>query len=547
MDSVRQLYSIRPAVRVGWMKTHPKNIVLDFFSKYDLYWDIGERRLAKAIGFGPYLSSYFHYAQNNGKTPLYILADGIPCGFVLISPLRADQGIKTVSVIGIDPAHLNQFLDSGTIETVFQLIPSEWIISLSKSKDERSHKFWRRVLQSYSKNRGKVSEIEEEKWCFTSPKQYVSWDKIWFGIEFEFMGAHKKDVIVPTGWDLSAEEWLFANSPLRPSVDGDPSLPDVEITDGAELRTPPMQYDEIDNLLPVLDNFKAAGSYTNYSCALHIHISLQHWGDRIIPQIIESALHSEKALYEILQSSPYRFVFCEQYTEETLRQFKTAADNRERYLSLISRWEPFHRYGINLSSFWDRCGTVEIRYANGSLDFDEVRNVVELYLKYIAAIQYSTIRALDGLSLLDKLNIPTGRRYPSPDPIPEDWADGFPYWFYIKKDSIYNVFDDEAEYGEPYVQCFKKWLEYGLPDLSGKEMLFTHRYHLAGDMFIVDIVDVEGNKIKQLKEKLYPKAIKEISEHISKNGNEEIIECKKINNDYIKLEKGAGGFSNTID
>jgi hypothetical protein len=529
------------------MKTHPRDIILGFFRKYNLYWDIGEQRLAKAIGFEPYLSSYFHYAQNNGKIPLYILADGIPCGFVLISPLREDRGIKTVSVIGMNPAHVNQFLESGTIETIFQLIPSKWTITLSKSKDERSHNFWRRVLQSCSKSNGKVSDMEEEKWYFTSPEQYVSWDKIWFGIEFEFMGAHKKDVIVPTGWDLSAEEWLFANGPLRPSVDGDPSLPDVEITDGAELRTPPMQYDEIDNFVPVLGNLKAAGSYTNYSCALHVHISLQHWGDRIIPQIIESALHSEKALREILQSSPYRFVFCEPYTNHTLRQYNTATNNRERYLSLISRWEPSLRFGINLSSFWDRQGSVEIRYANGSLDFVEVRNVVELYLKYIAAIQGSIMHATNGLSLLDQLGISTDRRYPPPDPIPEDWADGFSYWFYFKTDSIYNIFDDKVEYGEPYLQCFKKWLEYELPDLNGKEILLTHRYRLVNDVFIVDIMDAKGNKIKQLEEKLYAKGIKEMSEHISKKGNEEIVKIKKISNDYIKLENGVGGFSNTFD
>ncbi|MBB3108908.1 hypothetical protein FHS18_000960 [Paenibacillus phyllosphaerae] len=217
----------------------------------------------------------------------------------------------------------------------------------------------------------------------------IEWTSIRFGVEIEYVGGTPDEVELLPGWTMARDEL---------------QIDDTGRESGSELQTPPLSWVDREQLSIMLERLQASGAAANWSCGLHVHVDLSAWGAPIVPALIDSAMQMQDALRQLLQMSPHRALFCPPVIEAMRGRFKLepgpgAVRNAGRPQS--------HRCGINVAAFYD-IGTVEIRYANGSLAYDEVIRTVELCLRFVAAVGAGAGNQLpnDPLPLARRLGAP---------------------------------------------------------------------------------------------------------------------------------------------
>ncbi|WP_248924320.1 amidoligase family protein [Paenibacillus hamazuiensis] len=195
----------------------------------------------------------------------------------------------------------------------------------------------------------------------------VDWKSLKFGVEIEFIGGKPQEVELLPGWIMSLDEM---------------QIDETGMESGSELKPPPLSWSERGQIEVMLTRLRENGATVNWSCGLHVHVGLEPWGEDIVQPLLDAALRYQDSIRALVDTADHRLIFCPPVTEEMRR--RAASEPCEN--ALLRRGRPqSHRCGINLAAWYD-IGTVEIRYANGSLDYDEILNTVELYLRFIAAI-----------------------------------------------------------------------------------------------------------------------------------------------------------------
>jgi hypothetical protein len=195
----------------------------------------------------------------------------------------------------------------------------------------------------------------------------VDWKTLRYGVELEFVEGRPDDVVLEPGWSMLRDEW---------QIDERGQL------SGAELTSPPLAWDEREQIRVMTERLKRAGAAANWSCGLHVHVDLSAWGESIVPALLDSALRTQDALRRLLRTADHRLLFCPPVTREMRDRY--AAEPGSRALHNPGRPQS-HRCGVNARAWYDN-GTVEIRYANGSLDDGEIARTVELCLRWTAAV-----------------------------------------------------------------------------------------------------------------------------------------------------------------
>ncbi|WP_199616260.1 amidoligase family protein [Paenibacillus alkalitolerans] len=195
----------------------------------------------------------------------------------------------------------------------------------------------------------------------------VDWKNLRFGVEIEFIGGKPEQVELLPGWIMSLDE-------LQIDETGEDS--------GSELKPPPMLWEDRGQIREMLTRLQALGASSNWSCGLHVHIGLEPWGQDIVLPLLDAAVKYQESIQALLNTAEHRLVYCPPVTPEMRERFladpgPTAFHHRGRPQS--------HRCGINLAAWFD-IRTVEIRYANGSLGYDEVINTIEFCLRFVAAV-----------------------------------------------------------------------------------------------------------------------------------------------------------------
>jgi hypothetical protein len=218
-------------------------------------------------------------------------------------------------------------------------------------------------------------------------KMNPNWNQLRFGVEIEFVGGSPGELELLPGWILSPDEKQIDESGME---------------SGSELKPPPLRWEDRDQIRVMLERLAAQGAAANWSCGLHVHVGLAGYGDAILLPLLEAALRSQDALRRLLDTSPHRNIYCPPVTEAMVEAFSKspqpeAARNYGRPQS--------HRCGINVASWFD-IGTVEIRYANGSLNYGEVVRTVELCLRFVAAAGAGMILGHEPSELAEQLGAP---------------------------------------------------------------------------------------------------------------------------------------------
>ncbi|MFF2885835.1 amidoligase family protein [Paenibacillus sp. NPDC057967] len=228
--------------------------------------------------------------------------------------------------------------------------------------------------------------------------QSVDWKDLTFGVEIEFVGGQPEQCELLPGWIMSLEER---------------QLDETGLESGSELKPPPLLWTDREQIRIMLDRLQAQGATANWSCGLHIHVGLASWGQDIVPRLLDAALQCQETIQKLLTTSPHRRIFCPPITPEMKERYEALP--QEESVRHFGRPQS-HRCGINTAAWFD-IQTVEIRYANGSLDYEEVLATVELCLRFVAAVGEGRSLSSDFKELAAQLGAPlTG--YPPPLPPP---------------------------------------------------------------------------------------------------------------------------------
>lgn len=222
----------------------------------------------------------------------------------------------------------------------------------------------------------------------------VDWTSLRYGVELEFIGGKPREVELLPGWSMLENE-------LQVDERGMPS--------GAELTSPPLAWDERDQIRLMAERLKRSGAAANWSCGLHVHVDLSAWGESVVAPLLDAALGTQDALRGLLRTADHRLIFCPPVTPEMRARY--AAQPVSRSLHNPGRPQS-HRCGINARAWYDN-GTVEIRYANGSLEYGEIVRTVELCLRWTAAVGAAKALPDEPKALARALGAPSDG-YPAP-------------------------------------------------------------------------------------------------------------------------------------
>ena len=227
----------------------------------------------------------------------------------------------------------------------------------------------------------------------------VPWRDLAFGVEIEFVGGRPQELELLPGWRLLPGEEQIDD-------DGSPS--------GGELVPPPLHWGDRWQIHQMLARLRAMGARANWCCGLHVHVGLEPWGEAIVGPLLDTTLACQEALRSLVGMADDRARFCPPLTVA----MRAAWTRQGGAAPLRHPGRPqSQRCGINLAAWYDH-GTVEIRYANGSLRYAEVLRTVELCLRLVAAAgRGARLAAGSAQELRDLVAAPLGG-YPSPQPVP---------------------------------------------------------------------------------------------------------------------------------
>lgn len=226
----------------------------------------------------------------------------------------------------------------------------------------------------------------------------VDWTDLRFGVEIEFVGGRPAELELLPGWRMALNE-------QQTDDDGRDS--------GGELTPPPLRWEERDQIRDMLSRLREQGARAGWSCGLHVHVGLDPWEQDAVLPLLDAALACQAALRDLLQTARHRLIYCPFVTEEMRRAY---AVSRVRS-SLLHRGRPqSHRCGINAAA-WFSHGTVEIRFANASLEYCQVVRTVELCSRFVAAVGAGASLPGEACALASVLGAPVDG-YPPPLPAP---------------------------------------------------------------------------------------------------------------------------------
>lgn len=274
-----------------------------------------------------------------------------------------------------------------------------------------------------------------------SKKQTPLWQTLRFGLEIEFINARIADIELLPGWTFHAEDSLYDDTGQNVPDFVEPNV------QGGEVVSPPLSLKDLHSIEITLNRIRNAGGKVNWSSGVHVHVEIKSWGEKSLILFLEEALNSESAIRDLLDTAHHRYLYNVPTTRRIVNAFIRARDTVTRQRALTYGPHPFsQRGGINLHSYW-KFGTVEFRFANGSLNYQEVKRVITLYLKYTAAILEKREIPDTPVALAKSLGVPaTG--YPAPKSAPRWWWNQTRYQYVAHAGSlIHRISTIEKQFG----------------------------------------------------------------------------------------------------
>jgi len=158
-----------------------------------------------------------------------------------------------------------------------------------------------------------------------------------------------------------------------------------------ELVSPILTYEgDIKTLQELVRKLRKAGAFINSTAGIHIHLDGADHTPRSIRNFINTIHARNDLLYESLKVEPRRMSYCKKLDQKLVERINEQKPTTFEELEEIwyegynqSRGRHYHdsRYHfLNLHSFFNGIGTVELRGFNGTLHAGKVRSYIALAL-----------------------------------------------------------------------------------------------------------------------------------------------------------------------
>ena len=158
-----------------------------------------------------------------------------------------------------------------------------------------------------------------------------------------------------------------------------------------ELVSPILTYEEdIESLQELVRKLRKAGGFPNNSAGIHIHLNGADHTPRSLRNFVNIIYARNDLLYSSLQIEPRRMAYCKKLDESLVKRMNKKKPTSFREIENIwyqgyggNRGGHYHnsRYHfLNLHSFFNGVGTVELRGFNGTLHAGKIRTYILLAL-----------------------------------------------------------------------------------------------------------------------------------------------------------------------
>jgi hypothetical protein len=209
------------------------------------------------------------------------------------------------------------------------------------------------------------------------------------------VGGHVRHIGQPASYDpwevedLRGRKWKVVN---------DASLTNVPSHLRAELVSPVLTYDDLEQLQEVVRAIRKAGGKINSQCGIHIHIDAEPFDGRKLGNLAKVVYKQEPLILHALSINSDRLRrYTRPVSEELIRNIERHRPKTKAELNRI--WYGYHNnqpqhydntryYGVNLHNVWYR-GTVEFRWFEATLHAGKIK----AYLQFCLCI---AAKALNG-------------------------------------------------------------------------------------------------------------------------------------------------------
>lgn len=157
-----------------------------------------------------------------------------------------------------------------------------------------------------------------------------------------------------------------------------------------EVVSPILTETDIDTMQIIARALRAAGGKTNDSCGIHIHLDGSNQTVQSLKNYINIIASKNDLLYKALQIQPARIRWCKKMDErlikdihkkkpKTMQQIKDIWYNRKN-AGYYTHYDDSRYHFLNLHSFFNGNGTVELRGFNSTLHAGKIKAYILLAL-----------------------------------------------------------------------------------------------------------------------------------------------------------------------
>jgi hypothetical protein len=255
------------------------------------------------------------------------------------------------------------------------------------------------TVNTNSINRLAQNELQNQR------SRQMNLREIRFGIEIETVQRSRREVayaihsvvggtVTHSANPACYDPWEVADLRGRTwKVMADASLTNVPRNLQAEVVSPVLGYDDLEQLQEVVRAIRRAGAKVDTTCGIHIHIDAAPFDGRRLANLAKLVYKQEPLILHALGVSQSRQTrYTRPVEDELIRRIEasrpTTTDELNRLWYGYHNTNPIHydstRYhGVNLHNVWYR-GTVEFRYFESTLHAGKIKAYIQFCLAIAA-------------------------------------------------------------------------------------------------------------------------------------------------------------------
>lgn len=161
-----------------------------------------------------------------------------------------------------------------------------------------------------------------------------------------------------------------------------------------EVVTPPLNYEDIDDLQEIIRKLRENGAKANSSCGIHIHVDGANHTPKSLLYLVNFMVGRQDLIYESLEIRDRANHWCRKMNDKVLKALKSQreltlmdvrniwySDANDGYRGGYSseHYNPTRYHGVNLHAFFTK-GTVEFRLFNGTLHAGKIKAYIQFCL-----------------------------------------------------------------------------------------------------------------------------------------------------------------------